>query len=631
MKDTESSLPPYAATALALTVTDWNRLGLDTYDENLNEDELVDILVERVTSLLLIRIVAYILSRGADEYFDAPAFADLSTSTICRTVLIEDKPWTEYAPELTDEFLHQLKQFVRTILVGYKGTPYHCKEHAFHVVLSVNKLTDLMIQTNPHTTKTFGLRYDAMAQMALLFAALVHDVEHTGVPNRQLVAENDPLAILYNDQSVAEQRSLYIAFETLLKNENRLFLTTLFPFQNGKLDSIEYRRFRKMVIDLVLSTDIASPERSQLTKSKWKEAFGETFESIQRKLKQELNDTVNAPLDEDDSVSASETPESSVNDGEEGMNTARSGESTSNDLRKYLNSNDLGYENPDELDGVIISSSTRTSVRNLSFKIENMPRSPPKALTQGISSRHVNDTAADNKSTASSSGESFSERERFRRGGRRRSHAHSMPMGRRNSVQQLLQSDDYVKAKFQRRMSSYSSAKVTSAAVRPEAFRKRLGLRRSMDLGGEEIEFYNGAHSVASTNHEPCRDDEPDELRAAVVMETIITAADVAHNLQGWDQMVIWSGRLYLELRKAYIEERGIDPETRWYENQIGFLESYLLPLARRLEDTGVFGDELGQLFATIVEANRDQWIQEGQDVTEAIVEKGVEEFVVGR
>jgi 3'5'-cyclic nucleotide phosphodiesterase len=622
MKDTEKSLPPYAATALALTVTDWNRLGLDTYDENLNEEELIDILVERVTSLLLIRIVAYILSRGADEYFDAPAFADLSTSTICRTVLIEEKPWTEYAPELTDEFLQQLKNFVRTIIVGYKGTPYHCKEHAFHVVLSVNKLTDLMIQTNPTTTKTFGLRYDAMAQMALLLAALVHDVEHTGVPNRQLVAENDPLAILYNDQSVAEQRSLYIAFETLLKNENRLFLTTLFPFQNGKLDSIEYRRFRKMVIDLVLSTDIASPERSQLTKSKWKEAFGETFESIQRKLKQELNDTVNAPVDEDESVSASETPESSVNDGEEGgyTATAQNRRSVGNDLRKYLSSSDLGYENPDELDGVIVSSSTRHSVRNLSFKIENMPRSPPKAVM-----------AADNKSTASSSGESFSERERFRRGGRRRSHAHSMPMGRRNSVQQLLQSDDYVKAKFQRRMSSYSSAKVTNTAVRPEAFRKRLGLRRSMDLGGEEIEFYNSANSIASTTHEPCRDDEPDELRAAVVMETIITAADVAHNLQGWDQMVIWSGRLYLELRKAYIEERGMDPETRWYENQIGFLESYLLPLARRLEDTGVFGDELGQLFATIVEANRDQWIQEGQDVTEAIVEKGAEEFIIGR
>jgi 3'5'-cyclic nucleotide phosphodiesterase len=456
-----SSVPSYAATALALTVTEWNQLGLDTYDENLSESDLVNVLVKRVTSLLLIRIVAYVLSRDIDEYFDASAFADLSTSTICRTVLVEQKPWHEYAPELTDEFIDQLESYVRTILTGYKETPYHCKEHAFHVVLSVNKLTDLMIQTNPKTTKTFGLRYDAMAQLALIFGALVHDVEHTGVPNRQLVAENDSLAILYNDQSVAEQRSLFIAFEELLKPERRVLLTTLFPFQNGKLDSPEYRRFRKMVIDIVLSTDIASPDRSQLTKSKWKEAFGDTFESIERKLKHHLNET----NEDDDSISASETPDSSENENDDGNNTT-SGDSASVNLTRYLNQVDLGYENSNDLDGVIVSGSTRSSVKT--FKIENIPGSKP----------------GDAPSTCESKDE------RFRRGGRRRSHAHSMPMGRRGSVQLLLQSDEHVKAKFQRRMSSYAAPKAANV-VRPENFRKRLGIRRSMDLGGEAIEFYN--------------------------------------------------------------------------------------------------------------------------------------------
>jgi hypothetical protein len=122
-------------------------------------------------------------------------------------------------------------------------------------------------------------------------------------------------------------------------------------------------------------------------------------------------------------------------------------------------------------------------------------------------------------------------------------------------------------------------------------------------------------------------EDNVDDFKAAVVMETIMTAADVAHNLQGWEQMVIWSGRLYLELRKAFVENRGADPQARWFENQIGFLESYLLPLARRLEDMGVFGDEIGQTFAATVEANRDKWLVEGMDVTELIVEKGAEEY----
>lgn len=84
--------------------------------------------------------------------------------------------------------------------------------------------------------------------------------------------------------------------------------------------------------------------------------------------------------------------------------------------------------------------------------------------------------------------------------------------------------------------------------------------------------------------------------------------------------MVIWSGRLYFELRKAFIMGRGGDPQGRWFENQIGFLESYLLPLARRLEDTGVFGEAMGQRFAQIVESNRDTWLVEGSEVSEEII-----------
>jgi len=91
--------------------------------------------------------------------------------------------------------------------------------------------------------------------------------------------------------------------------------------------------------------------------------------------------------------------------------------------------------------------------------------------------------------------------------------------------------------------------------------------------------------------------------------------------------MVIWSGRLYFELRKAHILGRGVDPQGRWFENQIGFLESYLLPLARRLEDTGVFGEEMGQSFARTVESNRDTWLVEGKEVTDDIVATGARTY----
>ena len=52
--------------------------------------------------------------------------------------------------------------------------------------------------------------------LAMLFFAIVHDDEHMGVPNRQLLQESHELAILYNDQSVAEQRSLAVAFSTFM-------------------------------------------------------------------------------------------------------------------------------------------------------------------------------------------------------------------------------------------------------------------------------------------------------------------------------------------------------------------------------------------------------------------------------
>jgi hypothetical protein len=377
-----------------------------------------------------------------------------------------------------------------------------------------------------------------------------------------------------------------VAFDQLLKPEFTLLRNTIFAVKNGAMDSNDYRRFRKIVIDLVLNTDIASPERTQLSKSKWKEAFGEPFESIERKLKLELNAS-----EAIQSGSESETPDSSDNEDSE-----RDASHDNSSASYKYSSSELGYDVPveknrdDAADGVIVSGSTRggsrqSTVRSVDYRLSPEGKQPRSVVVPR----------------------------------RRVKHSHSMPMGRRSSVQLLLQSDEYVNAKFQRRMSSYATP--VAASVRPENFRKRLGIRRSMDLSGEEIEAYIRPAS------EDTMEDNVDDFKAAVVMETIMTAADVAHNLQGWEQMVIWSGRLYLELRKAFVENRGADPQARWFENQIGFLESYLLPLSRRLEDTGVFGDDIGQTFAAIVEANRDKWLVEGMDVTELIVEKGAEEF----
>ena len=83
--------------------------------------------------------------------------------------------------------------------------------------------------------------------------------------------EKDPLAAKYHDLSVAEQRSLSIAFDELLKEDYDDLRYVMFPFT---FSGDEYCRFRDAVVQLVLATDISSKERSEITKKKWDLAFG---------------------------------------------------------------------------------------------------------------------------------------------------------------------------------------------------------------------------------------------------------------------------------------------------------------------------------------------------------------------
>ena len=51
---------------------------------------------------------------------------------------------------------------------------------------------------------------DPITQFACAFSALIHDVDHPGVPNPQFIKEQAELATLYKARSVAEQNSFDI-------------------------------------------------------------------------------------------------------------------------------------------------------------------------------------------------------------------------------------------------------------------------------------------------------------------------------------------------------------------------------------------------------------------------------------
>ena len=51
--------------------------------------------------------------------------------------------------------------------------------------------------------------------LAILIAAAIHDVEHTGTTNSFHIHSNSEYALLYNDRSVLENHHLYTAFKIM--------------------------------------------------------------------------------------------------------------------------------------------------------------------------------------------------------------------------------------------------------------------------------------------------------------------------------------------------------------------------------------------------------------------------------
>jgi len=114
---------------------------------------------------------------------------------------------------------------------------------------------------------TYGITSDPMTQFACVFSALIHDVDHTGVPNTTLVQENCHLAQVYKGRSVAEQNSVDVAWE-LFMDESFVDLRSVICATNEEL-----LRFRELVVNSVMATDIMDKELKALRNARWEKAF----------------------------------------------------------------------------------------------------------------------------------------------------------------------------------------------------------------------------------------------------------------------------------------------------------------------------------------------------------------------
>ncbi|XP_067902406.1 cGMP-inhibited 3',5'-cyclic phosphodiesterase 3B isoform X4 [Heterodontus francisci] len=88
----------------------------------------------------------------------------------------------------------------------------------------------------------------ALELMALYVAAAMHDYDHPGRTNAFLVATNAPQAVLYNDRSVLENHHSAAAWNLFMSRSEFNFL--------ANLDHVEFKRFRFLVIEAILATDL---------------------------------------------------------------------------------------------------------------------------------------------------------------------------------------------------------------------------------------------------------------------------------------------------------------------------------------------------------------------------------------
>jgi class 3 adenylate cyclase len=182
--------------------------------------------------------------------------------------------------ELSETVSTQLHDYVQTIAAMYRHNPFHNFEHASHVTMSVLKLLsrivapDLNFKDQGNAAKdlhdhTYGITSDPLTQFAVVLSALIHDVDHTGVPNQQLIKENANVAAVYKNKSVAEQNSVDLAWELLMRPEYKELRRTLYTTES------DFNRFRQLVVNSVMATDIMDKVLSAVRKARWCKAFDE--------------------------------------------------------------------------------------------------------------------------------------------------------------------------------------------------------------------------------------------------------------------------------------------------------------------------------------------------------------------
>lgn len=153
------------------------------------------------------------------------AYTTFSSRDLLKTLMIPPKTFITFMMTLEDHYV--------------KDNPFHNSLHAADVTQSTHVLLN---------TPALESVFTPLEVTAALFAACIHDVDHPGLTNQFLINSSSELALMYNDESVLENHHLAVAFKLLSNDGCDIFCN---------MSKKQRQTLRKMVIDMVLSTDMS--------------------------------------------------------------------------------------------------------------------------------------------------------------------------------------------------------------------------------------------------------------------------------------------------------------------------------------------------------------------------------------
>jgi hypothetical protein len=155
--------------------------------------------------------------------------------------------------------------FLTELSVRYiKENTYHNFHHACDVTQTCYRLI-MVSRLNTVLTE--------LEIFSMLVAAIAHDVGHPGVNNAFLVKTRHDWAMIHNDKSPLENMHCSLLYEILKKPDMDIF---------SGLDDVQWRESRKIILSLILGTDMAH-HFDQVSKTQlFLEVHGEDVKSFYR-------------------------------------------------------------------------------------------------------------------------------------------------------------------------------------------------------------------------------------------------------------------------------------------------------------------------------------------------------------